>query len=136
MDRDVIVCWHRCLGLDDEAGKMAKNHPNSKLCWHHGDLERLRQCLAKNYCDLYPLGARCSKWWKKLGPKKGDRVQFSVKGKVVACGTIQSEPYDLFAEKGIEPVDPEWPGAVDIGDICWRDKGDCSSWPRRGSHWL
>ena len=108
----------------------------SKFCWHHGDLERLRQCLDNGYCDLWPPPG-CFRWWKKHGLKKGDPVQFSVKGSVVACGTIQSEePYDLLAEKGIESVDPYWPSAVDIGDICWRDKGDCSSTPKFGCHWL
>jgi hypothetical protein len=108
-----------------------------KFCWHHGDLERLRQCLDNGYCDLWP-SPKSFTWWKRHKLNKGDRVQFSVKGKVVACGTIKSdEPYDLFDVKGIDPVDPEkWPGAVDIGDIRWRDKGNCSSTPRFGSHWL
>jgi len=122
------------LGLNHEAAKMAKKQ--RKFCWHHGDLERLRQCLDNGYCDLWPLGTPGFIRWGKHGLKKGDRVQFSVKGKVVACGTIQSEPYDLFAEKGIEPVDPDWPSAIDVGDIYWRDKGHCSSTPMFGSHWL
>ena len=111
---------------------MAKDQPN--FCWHHGDEGRLRQCLDNGYCDLYPLDdPRCSRFWKGHKLKQGDRVRFSVKGEVVAFGTIQSEePYER-----IEPVDPdEWPGAVDIGDICWRDGGDCSSPPGLGSHRL
>jgi len=127
-----VMKW--LLKAFNEAGKMAKNQPN--FCWHHGEEGRLRQCLDNGYCDIHPLGACCSKWWKGHKLKRGDRVRFSVKGKVVAFGTIQSEPYDLFAEKGIEPVDPKWLGAVDIGDIYWRDGGDCSSPPRRGSHRL
>ncbi len=131
MDRDVIVCWHKCLGLNDEAGKMAKNQPN--FCWHHGDEGRLRQCLDNGYCDLYHSDdPRCSRFWKGHKLKHGDRVRFSVKGKIVAFGTIQSEePYER-----IEPVDPEWSGAIDIGDICWRDGGDCRRPPRFGSHRL
>ena len=118
---------------------MANNQPNSKpisavVCWHHSDLQRLRQCLAENYCDLYPLGARCSKWWRKLGLNVGDIVRFCVRGKVIASGKIQSEPYDLAARRKLQPVDPKWPGAVDIGDIRWRDEGSCSSPPRQGSH--
>ncbi len=114
---------------------MAKKR--TKFCWHHRDLERLRQCLDNGYCDFWPPGTPGYERWNRHGLKKGDRVQFSVRRKVVACGTIQSDkPYNLFAEKGIEPVDPEWPGAVDIGDICWRDKGDCSSPPGLGSHRL
>lgn len=110
---------------------MAKDQPN--FCWHHGDEGRLRQCLDNGYCDLYPLDdPRCSKFWKGHKLKQGDRVRFSVKGKVVAFGTIQSEePYEK-----IEPVNREWLGAVDIGDICWRDGGDCSSPPGLGSHRL
>ena len=110
---------------------MAKDQPN--FCWHHGDEGRLRQCLNNGYCDLYPLDdPRCSRFWKGHKLKQGDKVRFSVKGEVVAFGTIQSEePYER-----IEPVDPEWPGAVDIGDICWRDGGDCRRPPRFGSHRL
>lgn len=108
---------------------MAKDQPN--FCWHHGDEGRLRQCLDNGYCDLWPPPS-CFRWWKRHGLKKGDPVRFSVKGEVVAFGTIQSEePYER-----IRPVDPEWPGAVDIGDICWRDGGDCRRPPRFGSHRL
>lgn len=115
---------------------MAKDQPN--FCWHHGYEGRLRQCLDNGYCDLYPLDdPRCSRFWKGHKLKQGDRVRFSVKGKVAAFGTIQSKPYDLASERKIQPVDPKkWPGAVDIGDICWRDGGDCSSPPGLGSHRL
>ena len=110
---------------------------NATLCWHHGDLQRLRMCLEKGYCDLYPIGDRCSKWWKKLKIQIGDTVQFSVKGNIVAIGTIQSEPYDLAKKRKIQPVDPEWSGAVDIDNVRFIDNGGtCDSPPRGGSHRL
>ena len=112
---------------------MAKDQP--EFCWHHRDVERLRQCLDKGYCDLHE-GERGMRWYDRHTLYVGMRVRFSVNRSVVAFGTIRSEPHDLLAEKGIEPVDPEWPGAVDIGDICWRDDGDCSSNPKWGSHRL
>jgi len=112
---------------------MAKKQP--ELCWHHSDLERLRQCLDKNCCDLYG-GEHGIRWYKRHGLYIGQSVQFSVKGKVIAFGTIQSKPYDLATERNIQPVNPKWPGAVGIGDICWRDGRYCSSSPRRGSHSL
>lgn len=120
---------------------MENNQPNSKqispvVCWHHGDLQRLRQCLAKNYCDLYRPGARCSAWWRKLGLNVGDMVRFSVKRKVVGSGRIQSDPYDLAAKTGIQPVDSKWPGAVNIENIVWRDGGSCGSPLRLGNHKL
>ena len=55
---------------------------------------------------------------------------------VVAYGKILSEPYDLVSRKGIPPVDKNWPGAVDIGEIQWRRGGNCPSPPREGSHRL
>ena len=131
----------RDVRFQREEDKMANNQQSSNsirpvVCWHHGDLERLQQCLAKNYCDLYGLATGGSNWWRKLGLNVGHRVRFSVKGKVVASGKIQSEPYDLAARRKVRPVDPKWPGAVDIGDIRWRDEGSCSSPPALGSHRL
>jgi hypothetical protein len=112
---------------------MARSSP--EFCWHHGNLKRLRQCLDKNYCDLRggELGIR---WYKRHRLYEGMPVRFSVRGKVVAFGRIQGKPYDLATERKIQPMDPKWPGAVDIGDVCWRDGGDCSSPPRWGSHRL
>ncbi len=106
------------------------------VCWHHGDLQRLRWCLARNYCDLYG-SVKGSRWWRKLGLNVGDVIRFSVKGRVVATGGIQSDPYDLAVERGIQPVDKNWPGAVDIEDVVWRkDSGSCDSSLRLGSHKL
>jgi len=112
---------------------MTKDQP--EFCWHHGNLERLHQCLDKGYCDLYE-GERGIKWYDRHRLYKGMLVRFSVKGEVVAFGTIQSEPYDLFSENGIEPVDPKWSGAVKIDDVRRSDGGYCNSYPRRGSHKL
>ena len=113
---------------------MAEGQP--EFCWHHGDLERLRQCLDKGYCDLHEL-EHTIRWYNRYGLYKGMPVRFSVRHNVCAFGNIQSKkPYDLRAEKGIEPVNPNWPGAVDICSICWRDGGYCDSYLRRGSHRL
>lgn len=113
---------------------MAEN--KTEFCWHHGDEGRLRQCLDSGYCDLRG-GERGIRWYKRHGLYVEMPVRFSVKGKVRAFGTIQSEePYDVLAERGIGPVDPDWPGAVNVGDICWRDGGDCNSNPEWGSHRL
>ena len=111
-----------------------------EFCWHHGDLERLRQCPDKGYCDLRG-GERGIRWYNirhrlYIGMPVRFSVKVNLKRKVVAFGTIQSKPYDLFAQKGIKPVHPDWPAAVDICSICWRDGGDCNSLPRRGSHRL
>jgi hypothetical protein len=107
------------------------------VCWHHGDEKRLRQCLDLKYCDLYhPLDESCLKWWKKLRLEVGSTVRFCVKGNVVAFGIIKSEPYDLASIKQIEPVDPKWPGAVDIEEIPWHGKESCDSIPQFGSHRL
>jgi len=139
--RDITVARFeqvgRCLF---QGGSMAMKQPEvgsriAVVCWHHGDRRRLEKCLANNYCDLHPLG-RASNWWNKLRLKIGDIVRFSVKGEVVAYGKILSEPYDLVSRKGIPPVDKSWPGAVDIGEIQWRQGGNCPSPPREGSHRL
>ena len=138
-DRDVIVCWHKCLGLNNEAGKMAKKQP--KFCWHHGDRKRLLQCLDNGYCDCWhPDDSRCARFHKL---QKGDRVRFSVNGSVVRFGTIQSQPNAGSKDCSvvyvrIEPVDSKWPGAVNISDICecGPDCKNCSSTPMFGSHWL
>lgn len=112
-------------------------------CWHHGNLERLRQCLDQGYCDLHPLAENCPKgrmsaerWYhSKMKLEIGDRVRFCVeKRKIVATGEIASEPYDLSLKKGIEPIDPDWSGAVDIINIVWSDADHCPSPPVLGSH--
>ena len=120
--------------MDDR--QLISNSISAVFCWHHGDLQRLHLCLEKGYCDLYPIGPRCSKWWNKLKVKVGDEVRFSVKGKIVAVGRIQSEPYDLSKIRKIQPVHPDWPGAVDIENVKFLDGGTCSSTPRVGSHRL
>jgi len=38
---------------------------------------------------------------------------------IVATGTIASRPYDFERHREIKPVDPHWPGAVDIDDVEW-----------------
>lgn len=112
---------------------MAEEQP--EFCWHHGDLERLHQCLDKDYCDLYE-SEHGIQWYERYGLYIGMPVRFCVHGNVCAFGKIRSKPYDLFTEKGIEPVNPNWPSAVDICSICWRDGGHCDSFLRRGSHRL
>jgi len=112
---------------------MAEEQP--EFCWHHSDPNRLRQCLDKGFCDLHG-GERGIRWYGRHQLSRRIRVRFSVQGEIVAFGTIQSEPYDLLAQKGIEPVDSEWPSAVDINDICWRDGGYCDAPRRWGSHRL
>ena len=97
------------------------------VCWHHSDLQRLKNCLENNYCDLYAPGPQCSRWWNKLELRVGDFVRFSVKGNVVAYGRILSEPYDLVSRKSLPPLSKSWPGAVDIGQIEWRTGGNCAS---------
>ena len=116
--------------------QLISNSISAVFCWHHGDYQRLRVCLEKGYCDLYPIGSRCSNWWNKLKVKVGDKVRFSVKGKIVAVGIIQSEPYDLAEKRKIQPVDTEWSGAVNIENVRFLDGGTCSSTPRVGSHRL
>ncbi len=121
--------------MDDR--RLISNSISAVLCWHHGDLQRLRMCLEKGYCDLYPIGDRCSKWWNKLKSEIGDTVRFSVKGNIVAVGIIQSEPYDLAKKRNIQPVAKEWSGAVDIENVRFLDNGGtCNSTPRVGSHRL
>lgn len=125
--------------MDNEACKVAGNQP--VFCWHHGSRARLYRCLDHGYCDLGPLDDQClSRFWKRHRLKPGDRVRFSVRGEIVACGTIDSNyPYDLRSEKGIEPVSPRWPSAVDIIEICRTDGSNCGSCiapPKFGSHWL
>jgi len=75
-------------------------------------------------------------WYhSKMKLKIGDRVRFCAeKRKIVATGEIASEPYDLFQDKEIEPIDPGWPGAVDIINIVWSDADHCPSPPVPGSH--
>ncbi len=121
--------------MDDK--QLNSSSTDAVFCWHHADLQRLRMCLEKGYCDLYPIGDRCSKWWNKIKIEIGDTVRFSVKGKIVAVGIIQSEPYDLAKERNIQPIVEEWSGAVDIRDVRFLDNGEtCTSNPRRGSHRL
>lgn len=112
-------------------------------CWHHGNENRLRKCLVNGYCDLHPLAAKCPKgrmsaefWFhKKMKLKIGDRVRFCVeRRKIVGTGEIESKPYDLLERRGIQPINPNWPGAVDIVDVQWENGGYCPSLPRRGSH--
>ncbi len=112
---------------------MTEDQP--EFCWHHSDLDRLCQCLDKGYCDLY-ASERGVRLYERHGLYVGMPVRFCVQGKVRAFGTIQSRPYDLFTEKGIEPIAPDWPAAVDIDSIRWEDGGDCDSPRRWGSHTL
>jgi len=113
---------------------------NVVACWHHGSEYRLKECLAKGYCDLHPLAAECPKgrmsaerWYHgKMKLKKGDWVRFCVeKRKIVAIGKIASEPY-----KCAQPIDASWPSAVDITSVMWENGGYCASPPRLGSHRL
>jgi len=110
--------------------------PKPKVCWHHGNLARLQKCLSANYCDHYLWDQGGQKWWVKLGLKAGDVVQFSVKGKIVAKATVKSEPYDLKKERDITPIDPKWPGAVDVADVQWYEGGTCRANAKYGSHKL
>lgn len=120
--------------MDDQA---ISNPTNAEFCWHHGDLQRLRMCLENGYCDLYPVGDRCYKWWRRFKLEIGDRVRFCVKSKIVAVGTIQSEPYDLVKKRNIQPIAEEWAGAVDIENVEFLDNGGtCDSTPQFGSHRL
>ncbi len=119
--------------MDDR--QLISNSINPVLCWHHGDLQRLRKCLKNGYCDFYPIDTIHPKW-NKLKVKVGDTVQFCVKRKIEAVGIIQSEPYDLAEKRKIQPVNTKWPGAVDIENIRFLHGGTCSSTPQFGSHRL
>jgi len=71
-------------------------------CWHHGDLLRLHDNLAKDRIDLYgrnertPRGTpRLDRWWARMRLKPGDRIQIVAKGRIIAYATVNSEPIDL-----------------------------------------
>lgn len=99
-------------------------------CWHHGSEERLKKCLREGYCDLHPVAEKCPKgrmsaeafFYGKLRLRINDPVRFSVKGRIVATGIIASAPYDFFERTGRNPIDPKWPGAVNI------EKFDDTKW--------
>ncbi len=112
------------------------------VCWHHGDICRLRRHLDRGRIDLYGPNEITEKgtnrlyyWWNiRMKLKIGDRVRIVINRKIVAEANISGEPYTLPASEatGI------WGSAVPLRDIQWLDEqahADCAG-HYQGSHRL